>query len=184
VADLKFIEATSQAFRIFPEGAEDGTGDLILPFHLLDHELRVGDDTELAGGVLPRPGEDGEKAFVFGVVIGLNAEELTEASDDAAMRIFDDGSEAGGAGVSARSAVAVGGEPGGGGGGGVGKKGGRHDEVSVTTRGDRRQGSADRVRGRGTDLSDGYGGGWGASGAHKRGCGASTWMRVRLSTGE
>jgi hypothetical protein len=68
--------------------------------------------------VLDCPGQDGEEAGVFGVVVGLDAEEFTELGDYAAVGIFYNGAVAGRAGVAARAAVAVGGVPAFGGGGG------------------------------------------------------------------
>jgi hypothetical protein len=61
----------------------------------------------------------------------VNAQEFAEAGDDAPLGVFDHGSVACGAGVPARAAVAVGGEPAGGGGVGIGKEGGWACVVSV-----------------------------------------------------
>jgi hypothetical protein len=41
------------------------------------------------------------------MVVGMNAEELAEAGDGAALRVFNDGSVPGRAGIAARSAIAV-----------------------------------------------------------------------------
>ena len=67
--------------------------------------------------MLEGPGEDGQETAVLGVVVGLDAQEVAEAGHDAAVGVFNDGAEAGGAGVAAGAAVTVGGEPLAGGGG-------------------------------------------------------------------
>jgi len=100
-----------------------------MALHLFDHQFRIGNDAQVPGAVLDGPGQDGEEAGVFGVVVGLNAEELAELGHDAAAGVFNDGAVARGAGIAAGSAVAVGGEPLGGSGGGGG--GGRVKEISV-----------------------------------------------------
>ena len=68
--------------------------------------------------VLERPGEDGEEAGVLSVVVGAVAEKFGEFSEGVALVIGDDGAEAGGAGVAAGAAIAVGVDPVGLGGGG------------------------------------------------------------------
>ena len=55
--------------------------------------------------------EAAEEAGVFGVVVGADAEELAEFGEDGAVGVLDEGSVAGGAGVAAGSAVAVGVDP-------------------------------------------------------------------------
>jgi hypothetical protein len=56
--------------------------------------------------------EAGEEAGVFGEVVGAYAEEFAEFGEDRAVVILDDSAVAGGTGVAAGSAVAVGVDPG------------------------------------------------------------------------
>ena len=55
--------------------------------------------------------EAAEEAGVFGVVVGAKSKEFTEFGEDGAGVVLDEGSVAGGAGVAAGSAVAVGVDP-------------------------------------------------------------------------
>ena len=56
--------------------------------------------------------QDCQETGVLGEVIGLFAKIFAEPGDDTTLRVFNDGAVAGGPGVAARSAVAVGGVPG------------------------------------------------------------------------
>lgn len=61
--------------------------------------------------VVEGPLEAAEEAGVFGVVVGAVAEELGQFGEDVAGFVLQEGAVAGGAGVAAGSAVAVGGDP-------------------------------------------------------------------------
>ena len=142
VGDLEAVEAADAGFGFLPEGFEVGGVDFVLALDLLDHELGVGDDAEGAVAVVEGELEAGEEAGVFGVVIGAEAEELGEFGEDVALCVGDLGAEAGGTGVTAGAAVAVGGD-GVGGVGGEWKKTGGHgmsligfDGVAATMKSD------------------------------------------------
>ncbi|MCU1247199.1 MAG: hypothetical protein JWQ49_228, partial [Edaphobacter sp.] len=112
VGDLEGFESGDAVFGLLPEGSQVGRVDLVLALDLPDHQLGVGDDAEarvvMVEGVL----ETGEEAGVFGEVVGTHAEELAELGQDGAVVVLDDGSIAGGTGVAAGSAVAMGVDPG------------------------------------------------------------------------
>jgi hypothetical protein len=118
VGDLEAVELRDAAAGFLPERAEVGRVHLVLALDLLDHELGVGDDAEAAVVVVERPLEAAEQAGVFGVVVGAVAEELGQLGQDAAGFVLQERALAGGAGVAAGSAVAVGGDPAGLGAGG------------------------------------------------------------------
>ena len=111
VDDLEAVELGDFLLCLLEEGPEDGAFDLVLALDLLDHELGVGDDAETAVAVGEGEVEGGEQAGVLGEVVGLDAEEFREFGEDVAVGVLDEGAEAGGAGVAARAAVAVGGDP-------------------------------------------------------------------------
>ncbi len=145
VGDLEAVEAGDAGFGFLPEGFEVGGVDFVLALDLFDHEFGVGDDAEGAVAVVEGELEAGEEAGVFGVVVGAEAEELGEFGKDVALGVGDLGAEAGGTGVAAGAAVAVGGdgvggvlaagkEAGGTGGHGVSLTG--FDGVAATTKSD------------------------------------------------
>jgi hypothetical protein len=111
VGDLEGFEFGDAVSGLLPEGSEVGGVDFVLALDLLDHELGVGDDAEAGVAVVEGVLEAGEEAGVFGEVVGAHAEELAEFGDDHALVVLDDGSVAGGTGVAAGSAVAVGVDP-------------------------------------------------------------------------
>lgn len=111
VAHLEAVEAGGPAFGFLVEGNEAGAFHLVLTLHLLDHQLGIGDDAELSGAVFDGPLQNCQKAGVLGVVVGLDAKKMVEAGDYLALGVLDDGAVAGGAGIAARAAVAVGGKP-------------------------------------------------------------------------
>ena len=57
------------------------------------------------------PSEHAKEAGVLSVVVGLDAEEFAQFGDNLAFRIFNNGAIAGGPGIAAGTAVAVGCEP-------------------------------------------------------------------------
>ena len=125
VGDFEAFQLRDAAAGFLPERAQIGGVHLVLALDLLDHELGVGDDAQAAVVVVERPLEAAEQAGVFGVVVGAVAEELGQLGEDAAGFVLEERAVAGGAGVAAGSAVAVGGDPagcGGAGGGFVGEK--------------------------------------------------------------
>ena len=91
-------------------GRKAGIADLVPALHLVDHQLGVGDHAQLSRAVLEGPLQHRQQAGVFGVVVGLDAQELAQSGDDVALGVLDDRSVAGGAGIAARTAVAVGGD--------------------------------------------------------------------------
>ncbi len=111
VGDLEGFEAGDAVSGFLPEEFEVGGVDFVLALDLLDHELGVGDDAEAVVVVVEGVLEAGEEAGVFGVVVGADAEEVGEFGEDDAVVVGDLGSVAGGAGVAAGSAVAVGVDP-------------------------------------------------------------------------
>jgi hypothetical protein len=111
VGDFEGFEFGDAVFGLLPEGSQVGGVDFVLALNLLDHELGVGDDAEAGVVVVERVLEAGEEAGVFGEVVGAHAEELAELGQDGAVVVLDDGSVAGGTGVAAGSAVAVGVDP-------------------------------------------------------------------------
>ena len=113
VGDLEGFEFGDAVSGLLPEGSEVGGVDFVLALDLLDHELGVGDDAEAGVVVVEGVLEAGEEAGVFGVVVGAHAQEFAEFGEDRAVVVLDEGSVAGGAGVAAGSAVAVGVDPGG-----------------------------------------------------------------------
>lgn len=121
--DLEALELVGQAVGFDPEGAQVGAVDFVLAFHLLDHELGVGDDAEGRVAVFQGPGEGGDEAGVFGDIVGFLTDVFAEASEDAAAGVFDDSAVAGWAGVAAGAAVAVGDEEAGGAGTRLKKRG-------------------------------------------------------------
>ena len=62
VAHLESLQPGSQAFGLFPEGAQAGAGDFVLPVHLLDHQFRVGDDAKAPRVVFIGPGQHRKQA--------------------------------------------------------------------------------------------------------------------------
>src|SRR5437899_1783781 len=111
VGDLEGLEFGDAVFCLLPEGPEVGGVDLVLALDLLDHQLGVGDDAEAGVVVVEGVLEAGEEAGVFGEVVGAHAEEFAEFGKDRAVVVLDDGAVAGGAGVAAGSAVAMGVDP-------------------------------------------------------------------------
>ena len=111
VGDLEGFEFGDAVSGLLPEGSQVGGVDLVLALDLLDHQLGVGDDAEAGVVVVEGVLEAGEEAGVFGVVVGAHAEEFAEFGEDDALVVLDDGSVAGGTGVAAGSAVAVGVDP-------------------------------------------------------------------------
>ena len=111
VGDLEGFEFGDAVSCLLPEGFEVGGVDLVLALDLLDHQLGVGDDAEAGVVVVEGVLEAAEQAGVFGVVVGADAEELAEFGEDHALIVLDEGTVAGGAGVAAGSAVAVGVDP-------------------------------------------------------------------------
>ena len=111
VGDLEAVEFGDAAFCLFVEGLEVGAFDLILTLDLLDHQFGVGDDAETGMVVVEGVLEAAEEAGVLGVVIGAKSKKFTEFGEDGTGVVLDEGSVAGGAGVAAGSAVAVGVDP-------------------------------------------------------------------------
>ena len=111
VGDLEGFEFGDAVAGFLPEGFEVGGVDFVFALDLLDHQLGVGDDAEAGVVVVEGVLEAGEEAGVLGVVVGADAEEFAEFGEDGALVVLDEGSEAGGAGVAAGSAVAVGVDP-------------------------------------------------------------------------
>ena len=107
----KAFELGDAAFGFLVEGFQVGAFDLIFALDLLDHQLGVGDDAEAGVVVVEGVLEAAEEAGVFGVVVGAHAEEFGELGEDHALVVLDEGTVAGGAGVAAGSAVAVGVDP-------------------------------------------------------------------------
>ena len=126
VGDFEAVELGDAAAGFFPEGFEVCGVDLELALNLLDHEERIGDDAEAGLVVVEGPLEAGEEAGVLGEVVGAVAEEFGELGEDLTGLVVDYGAEAGGAGVTAGSAVAVGDDPAGLGGFGFGEEGAGH----------------------------------------------------------
>jgi hypothetical protein len=125
VSDLEGFEFGDAAVGLFVEGLEVGAFYLIFPLDLLDHQFGVRDDAEAGVVMIDGVLQAAEEAGVFGVVVGAHAEEFGELGEDHALVVLDEGSIAGGAGVAAGSAVAVGVDPVGGcgfGGGGFGEE--------------------------------------------------------------
>ena len=112
VGDFEGFEFGDAVFGLLPEGAEGGGVYFVFALDLLDHQLGVGDDAEAGVVVVEGVLEAGEEAGVFGEVVGAHAEEFAELGEDCALVVLDDGSVAGGTGVAAGSAVAVGVDPG------------------------------------------------------------------------
>ena len=111
VGDLEGFEFGDAVSGLLPEGFQVGGVDLVFALDLLDHQLGVGDDAEAGVVVVEGVLEAAEEAGVFGVVVGADAEEFAEFGEDHALVVLDEGSVAGGAGVAAGSAVAVGVDP-------------------------------------------------------------------------
>ena len=142
MGDFEGFEFGDAVFCLLPEGSEVGGVDFVLTLNLLDHELGVGDDAEAGVVVVESVLEAGEEPRVFGEVVGAHAEEFTEFGQDGAVVVLDDGSVAGGTGVAASSAVAVGVDP----------------EALF------RDGLGGAGYGRGGGVGEEAGGGWGAAG--------------------
>jgi hypothetical protein len=111
VGDLEGFESGDAVFGLLPEGPQVGGVDFVLALDLLDHELGVRDDAEAGVVVVEGVLEAGEEAGVFGEVVGAHAKEFAEFGKDHAPIVLDDGSVAGGTGVAAGSAVAMGVDP-------------------------------------------------------------------------
>ncbi len=111
VGDLEAVELGDAAVGFFPEGLEVGAGDFEFALDLLDHEEGIGDDAEAEVVGVEGPLEAGEEAGVLGVVVGAVAEEFGELGEGVAGFVLEDGAEAGGAGVAAGPAVAMGCDP-------------------------------------------------------------------------
>ena len=111
VGDLEGFEFGDAVSGLLPEGSQVGGVDFVLALDLLDHELGVRDDAEAGVVVVEGVLEAAEEAGVFGVVVGADAEELAEFGEDVALVVLDEGAVAGGAGVAAGAAVAVGVDP-------------------------------------------------------------------------
>jgi hypothetical protein len=111
VGDFEVGKVGDAAAGFFPKGFEVGGVDLELALNLFDHQERVGDDPETGLVVVECPLEASEEAGVLGVVVGAMAEEFRELGKDVSGIVLKDGTEAGGAGVAAGTAVAVGGDP-------------------------------------------------------------------------
>jgi hypothetical protein len=79
-------------------------------FDLADQEFGVADEFEGFGAVLDGVFEGGDQALIFGEVVGLVAEVFAESGDFLSRLILKDYAEAGGTGVAAGAAVAVGDE--------------------------------------------------------------------------
>ena len=124
MAHLEAFNPARELASLFEQGAQDGTGDLVLALHLLDHQLRVADDPQLLDAVLDSPAQNPQEPGIFGKVIGLDAQEFAQFGNGLALGVLNDGTIAGGAGVAPGTSIAVGGKPGGGrlGGGGVCKE--------------------------------------------------------------
>jgi hypothetical protein len=112
VDDLEGVELGDFLLRLLEEGPQAWALDLVLALDLLDHQLGVGDDAQAPVSVAEGKVERGEQAGVLGEVVGLDAEELGKFGEDVAVGVLDEGAEAGGAGIAAGAAVAVGGNPG------------------------------------------------------------------------
>ncbi len=115
MGDLEGVELGDERTGLLPEREQVRGFDLVDALDLLDHELGVGDDAEVFVAVVEGVLEDAEEAGVFGEVVGAVAEEDGELGEGVSGVVGEDGTVAGGAGVAARTAVAVGGDPGGGG---------------------------------------------------------------------
>jgi hypothetical protein len=111
VGYLEGFESGDAVFGLLPEGSKVGGVDFVLALDLLDHELGVRDDAEAGVVVVEGVLEAGKEAGVFGEVVGAHAEEFAEFGKDHAPIVLDDGSVAGGTGVAAGSAVAMGVDP-------------------------------------------------------------------------
>ncbi len=111
VGDLEGFQFGYAVFCLLPEGSQIRGVDLVLALDLLDHQLGVRDDAEAGVMVVEGVLETGEEAGVFGEVVGAHAEEFAEFGQDHALVVLDNGSVAGGTGVAAGSAVAVGVDP-------------------------------------------------------------------------
>ena len=92
-------------------GLRSGELTLYLPWICLTMSSESRDDAEAGVVVVEGVLEAGEEAGVLGVVVGADAEELAEFGEDHALVVLDEGSVAGGAGVAAGAAVAVGVDP-------------------------------------------------------------------------
>ena len=111
VGDLEGFELGDAVSGLLPEGFQVGGVDLVFALNLLDHQLGVRDDAEAGVVVVEGVLQAAEEAGVFGVVVGADAEELGEFGEDHAFVVLDEGSVAGGTGVAAGAAVAVGVDP-------------------------------------------------------------------------
>ncbi len=108
VLHLEAAELGGAAFGFLVQRLEVRAFDAVLALDLLDHELRVGNDPELAGVVRERPLERGEQARIFGYVVSLDADEVAELGQGGAVFRLNKNAVPGGAGIAAGAAVAKG----------------------------------------------------------------------------
>src|SRR5258708_4710956 len=82
----------------------------VVPLHLLHEQQRIRLDVHRVLFVVFCPSERGEKAVVFGDVVGGDAERAVELLERVPVGVLDDDAVAGGPGVAAGAAVDVGGD--------------------------------------------------------------------------
>jgi hypothetical protein len=96
---------------LLPQRAQIRRIDFVLTLDLFDHELGVRDDAEASMAVIERPLEAAEQAGILGVVVGADAEKLGQLRQDQSGLILQKCAVAGGSGIAAGSAVAMGDDP-------------------------------------------------------------------------
>ena len=110
VAHFEAFERRRRRLASSQSGRRPGLATLYWPFIC----LTISSESETTRRRLRRsrgPSQDRQQRRVLGVIVGLDAEKSLRRATTRPLRVFDDRAIAGGAGVAARAAVAVGGEP-------------------------------------------------------------------------
>src|SRR5271155_1115182 len=106
--DLEVVELRDATASLLVKGTKFGAVHPILPLHLLDHKLRVGDYPQAPVAVGDSKFQRGKECGVLGKVIGMLAQILGQFGQALSRRVLDVDAEAGRPWVAARPAVAIG----------------------------------------------------------------------------
>ena|ERR1700733_7230859 len=105
--NLEMLELGNAAASFFVKGTKFRTVHPVLTLHLLDHELRIGDDPQAPMTLGDGKFQGRQERRVLSEVIGLLAQVLTQFGQNLASRILDVDAETGRARVAARPTIAI-----------------------------------------------------------------------------
>ena len=113
MANVDVLDLRRQVLRLVMELAQLGVPDFVNTFHLANHQFGIADDSEVLNVVCNGVTQRREQSVVLGEIVRVMAEVLAQFGDLLAMRVVNDDTEAGRAGIASGSAVDVGGVGGG-----------------------------------------------------------------------